>query len=180
MPAKVLAVHRSPQHTMAKYTEPQIQLLAGLGVAGDAHLGKKVKHRSRVKADPAQPNLRQIHLIPGELHQELKSKGFEVAFGQMGENITTVGIDLLALGKGSILHIGSEAQIELTGLRNPCSQLDGIKAGLMAAVLDRDDQGNLIRKSGVMGIVLKGGRVMPGDKIEIQLPEGAYIALARV
>jgi MOSC domain-containing protein YiiM len=129
-----------------------------------------VKHRSRVARDPSQPNLRQVHLIHAELHDELREKGFAIAAGQMGENITTAGIDLLGLPAGTRLRIGPSAVIEITGLRNPCAQLDGIQPGLMKAVLDRDDRGELIRKAGVMGIVLADGSVSPGDGIEIELP----------
>jgi MOSC domain-containing protein YiiM len=170
MAGTVAAVSRSATHSMHKGTQLAILLLEGLGVEGDAHAGTTVKHRSRVARNPHQPNLRQVHLIHAELHQELRDAGFEVAAGQMGENLTTEGIDLLGLPTGTRLRMGDDAIVEITGLRNPCSQLDGIHAGLMAAVLDRDDNGNLIRKSGVMGIVLAGGWVRPGDEITIELP----------
>ena len=165
---------------MTKPTAARIRLLAGLGVQGDAHLGTKVKHRSRVARDPAQPNLRQVHLIHAELHDELRARGFDVAPGAMGENVTTRGIDLLALPTGARLHLGESAIIEVSGLRNPCSQLDGLQAGLMAAVLDRDEAGNLVRKAGVMAIVVNGGDVGPGDRILVELPQGAHIPLAPV
>lgn len=170
MTAKVVAVSCSQTHTMRKGNQPQIRLLAGLGVAEDAHAGVTVKHRSRVARDPSQPNLRQVHLIHSELHQELREAGFNLVPGQMGENVTTEGIDLLGLPTGARLRLGDEAVVEITGLRNPCAQLDGIQSGLMAAVLSRDDEGNLIRKSGVMGIVITSGSVRPGDEIAIQLP----------
>jgi MOSC domain-containing protein YiiM len=157
-----------------------IRLVAGLGVEGDAHLGETVQHRSRVRRDPAQPNLRQVHLIHSELHDELRTKGFEVAGGQMGENVTTRGIDLLALPTGTRLRIGEEAEVEITGLRNPCTQLNGIKDGLMAATLDRDADGALIRKAGVMAIVLAGGEVRPGDPIRAELPAEPHSALQPV
>jgi MOSC domain-containing protein YiiM len=166
----VTFVSRSATHTMAKYGDARIELVAGLGVAGDAHAGVTVKHRSRVARDPSQPNLRQVHLIHAELHEELREKGFAIFAGQMGENITTAGIDLLGLPTGARLRIGPAAVIEITGLRNPCAQLDGIQPGLMKAVLDRDADGELIRKAGVMGIVLAGGPVSPGDEIAIDLP----------
>jgi hypothetical protein len=143
---RVEAVHVSPSHTMSKPSHASIRLVEGLGVEGDAHAGKTVKHRSRVKRDPSQPNLRQVHLIHGELHDELRASGFEVAAGQMGENITTREVDLLGLPTGTTLKIGDEAIVEVTGLRNPCAQLDGIQPGLMKAVLDRDDEGNLVRR----------------------------------
>lgn len=154
-------------------------MLAGLGVEGDAHMGVTVKHRSRVAADPTQPNLRQVHLIQSELHAELIGKGFSVAPGQMGENITTRGIDLLALGVGARLHLGSEAILEITGLRNPCLQLEGIAPGLMQAVLDKDEDGRLIRKAGIMGVVIAGGEVRAGDEIRVRQP-ATYRALERV
>lgn len=166
----VEAVHSSPAHTVTKLGRPRIRLLAGLGVEGDAHMGHTVKHRSRVARDPTQPNLRQVHLIHGELHDELASAGFEVDPGSMGENITTRGVDLLALGSGTRLHLGEAAVVEITGLRNPCHQLDGIHSGLMAAVLSRDPEGNLIRKSGVMAIVVVGGDVKVGDPIVAESP----------
>jgi len=170
MAGTVAAVSRSATHSMRKRTQLAIQLLEGLGVEGDAHAGATVKHRSRIARDPHQPNLRQIHLIHAELHQELRDAGFDVVAGQMGENITTEGIDLLGLPTGARLRLGQEAIVEITGLRNPCTQLDGIQTGLMAAVLDRDDTGRLIRKSGLMGIVIAGGWVRPGDEIAIELP----------
>lgn len=165
---------------MQKFEQDQVQLIAGLGVEGDAHKGVTVKHRSRVKADPTKPNLRQVHLIHSELHDELREKGFEVKPGQMGENVTTRGIDLLGLPKGAKLFLGNEAVVEITGLRNPCVQLDGIQNGLMKAVLDKDEKGNLIRKAGIMGIVLKGGTVHKNDEIKIELPEGEPIPLEKV
>ena len=155
---------------MSKPNEASIRLVAGLGVDGDAHQGEKVKHRSRVARDPSQPNLRQVHLIHAELHDELRAGGFELAPGQMGENVTTRGIDLLALPAGARLRLGESAVVEVTGLRNPCQQLDGIQAGLMKAVLDRDAHGNLIRKAGIMGVVLRDGEVRPGDPIRIEPP----------
>ncbi len=178
--ATVTAVSSSPAHTMSKPNRPFIVLQAGLGVEGDAHNGVTVKHRSRVAQDPTQPNLRQAHLIHAELHDELRARGFDLSPGQMGENITTRGIDLLGLPVGARLLIGPEAAVEITGLRNPCTQLDDIQPGLMQAVLDRDSAGNLIRKAGVMGIVLKGGTVRPGDGIEVVLPPEPWSGLERV
>lgn len=177
---RVLAVSRSATHTMAKANEQAIRLLAALGVEGDAHAGTTVKHRSRVRQDPSRPNLRQVHLIHAELHDELRAKGFDLAPGRMGENITTLGLDLLALPKGTRLRLGDQAEVEVTGLRNPCSQLDGIQPGLMNAVLDRDEQGALIRKAGIMGIVVKGGEVKPGDMIVVRLPPEPFVKLDRV
>jgi len=168
----VTAVSCSPAHTLAKATTPSIRLLAGLGVEGDAHLGKTIRHRSRVARDPTRPNLRQVHLIHGELHDELAATGFAVAAGEMGENVTTRGLDLLALSAGTRLRLGEEALVEVTGLRNPCAQLDGIQPGLMAATLARDEDGELVRKAGVMAVVLAGGVVRPGDAIRVEPPPG--------
>jgi MOSC domain-containing protein YiiM len=179
MTPHVLAVHRSPTHSFSKSPALSIQLIAGLGIEGDAHAGATVKHRSRVARDPTQPNLRQVHLIHAELHDELNAVGFNVKPGDMGENITTHGLDLLALPTGTRLTIG-EAVIEVTGLRNPCVQLDRFQAGLMQATLDRDAAGNLIRKAGVMGVVLVGGDVQAGDDIHVQMPECERRALAPV
>jgi MOSC domain-containing protein YiiM len=177
MAGTVLAVSRSASHSLSKGGQLAIQLLAGLGVADDAHAGVTVQHRSRVARDPSQPNLRQVHLIHAELHEELRARGFDVTAGQMGENITTQGIDLLGLPTGARLRLGDEAVIEITGLRNPCKQLESIQSGLMAAVLDRDANGALIRKAGVMAIVLVSGMVRPGDDIAVELPPPPYIPL---
>ena len=166
----VTAVSRSATHTMTKPPQDSIRLLEGRGVEGDAHLGETVKHRSRVARDPSTPNLRQVHLLHAELHDELRHGGFELAAGQMGENITTRGVDLLALPTGARLHLGATAVVEVTGLRNPCAQLDGITPGLMAATLARDEGGRLIRKAGVIAIVRAGGEVRPGDAIRVELP----------
>jgi MOSC domain-containing protein YiiM len=176
----VTAVSRSPTHTLSKPDQDSIRLLTGLGVEGDAHLGETVKHRSRVARDPSQPNLRQVHLIHAELHDELRAAGFAVSAGQLGENVTTRGVDLLGLPTGTRLHLGDTVVVEVTGLRNPCYQLDRIRPGLMAATLGRDEDGNLIRKAGVMGIVLAGGEVRPGDPIRVELPPEPHRALEPV
>ena len=180
MDAHVAAVHRSPEYTFSKPTVQQIELIAGLGVADDVHTGTTIRHRSRVARDPTQPNLRQVHLIHAELHDELATRGFEVAAGAMGENVTTRGIDLLALARGTRLHLGRDAVVEVTGLRNPCAQLDRLLPGLMAAVLDRDDDGALVRKAGIMGVVARGGIVATGDRIAVVAPDGPFVALAPV
>jgi MOSC domain-containing protein YiiM len=176
----VAAVSSSATHTLTKPNQASIRLLPGLGVAGDAHLGETVKHRSRVARDPSQPNLRQVHLIHAELHTELRAAGFPLSAGQMGENITTRGLDLLGLPTGTRLLIGQQAEVEVTGLRNPCTQLDTIQPGLMAATLDRNADGDLIRKAGIMAIVLTGGEVRPGDPIRVQLPPEPHRALQPV
>ena len=179
MPAKVLSVSRSAGHNFSKSTERSIRILAGLGVEGDAHSGVTVKHRSRVARDPSQPNVRQVHLLHAELFDELRVAGFNVVPGDMGENITTQGLDLLGLPTGTRLRIG-DALVELTGLRNPCAQIDRFQAGLTAAVLDRDAAGQLVRKAGVMAVALDGGEVGPGDVIEVILPASPHRALAPV
>ena len=176
----VTAVSSSETHTMSKPNRESIQLLAGLGVAGDAHQGETVKHRSRVERDPTQPNLRQVHLIHAELHDELHDTGFTVSAGEMGENVTTRGVDLLGLPTGTRLLLGDKATVEVTGLRNPCAQLNGIAPGLMAATLDRDEEGHLVRKAGVMGVVVSGGEVRPGDVILVELPPAPHRPLEPV
>lgn len=180
MTATVTAVGLSPTHSFSKPGLDAVRLLAGLGVEGDAHLGVTVKHRSRVRVDATQPNLRQVHLIQGELHDELAAAGFTVVPGDLGENVTTRGIDLLSLPTGAKLRLGAEAVVEITGLRNPCSQIDGFQQGLLKLVLGRDEAGNLVRKAGVMGIVLSGGTVRPGDPIGIELPPEPHRPLERV
>jgi MOSC domain-containing protein YiiM len=180
MNAIVTAVACSPRHTLAKPNQASIRLVAGLGVEGDAHQGATVKHRSRVARDPSRPNLRQVHLIHAELHDELRQAGFDVSAGEMGENVTTRGVDLLGLTTGARLHLGRTAIIEVTGLRNPCAQLDRVRPGLMAATLGRDGDGSLIRKAGIMAIVLAGGEVRPGDAIHAELPPPPHRPLAPV
>jgi GNAT superfamily N-acetyltransferase len=166
----VEAVHRSAEHTLRKGAEPVIRLLAGLGVEGDAHMGSTVRHRSRVARDPRQPNLRQVHLIAAELHDELRVAGFTVGAGEMGENVTTRGIDLLALPAGTRLGLGPDAVVEITGLRTPCRQLERLQKGLLGQVLVRTEAGETIRKAGVMAVVVAGGDVSPGDPIAVELP----------
>jgi MOSC domain-containing protein YiiM len=180
MNGTVTAVSRKKGHHFSKSPEMSIRLLAGLGVEGDAHMGETVKHRSRVRVDPTQPNLRQVHLVHAELHDELKAAGFKVHPGDIGENVTTRGIDLLGLPTGAVLRIGATAVVRITGLRNPCTQLDGFQPGLTAAVLDRDAQGRVVRKAGVMSVVLEGGEVIPGDPIRVELPPEPHLPLAPV
>ncbi len=180
MNGSVTAVSRSDAHTFSKYGQEAIRLVAGLGVEGDAHLGETVQHQSRVAVDPSQPNLRQVYLIHSELHDELRAAGFAISAGEIGENITTRGIDLLGLPTGTLLHVGDAAVVEVTGLRNPCFQLNDFQPGLMSALLGRDKDGNLGRKAGVMSIVAVGGDVRPGDPIRIELPLEPHRALDRV
>lgn len=178
--ASVVAVSRSGEHTFSKQNEGSVRLLAGLGIEGDAHCGTTVRHRSRVAQNPGQPNLRQVHLIHTELFDELTEAGFSVVPGQLGENITTRGVDLLSLPTGTRLFLGATAIVELTGLRNPCAQIDQFQTGLLNACLGRDADGNLIRKAGVMSIVLAGGDVAPGDAIRIEIPPPPYRPLERI
>jgi len=180
MNGSVKAVCCSPEHTFSKPVAGEIRLLEGLGVEGDAHLGKTVQHLSRIERDPTQPNLRQVHLIHTELHDELRAQDFEVAPGQMGENVTTSGVNLLALPEGTRLHLGDDAVVEVKGLRNPCRQLDGIKPGLMKATLGLDAEGKPTFRTGVMGIVVAGGAIRPGDPIRVELPAEPHVPLAPV
>lgn len=176
----VVNVAASATHSFSKHSAPHIHLLAGLGVHGDAHSGVTVKHRSRVARDPTQPNLRQVHLLQGELLDKLRQRGFVVAASQIGENILTRNLVLLDLPTDTELQIGETAIVKITGLRNPCAQLDAFSSGLMAAVLDRDDQGGLIRKCGVMAIVIQDGFVRPADHIRVTLPSLPYRKLEPV
>jgi MOSC domain-containing protein YiiM len=178
--AAVAAVARDGGHRFSKVPAEAITLLAGLGVEGDAHAGATVRHRSRVRRDPSAPNLRQVHLVAGELLDELTGRGFPVAPGAIGENVTTRGVDLLALPTGTVLRLGPDALIAVTGLRNPCVQLDRFAPGLQRAVLDRDAAGNLIRRAGVMAVVLLGGVVRPGDPIAVTPPPGPPVPLQPV
>ena len=178
--ACVTAVHRHAAHAFSKIAAPHIALLVGLGVEGDAHCGATVKHRSRVRQDPTQPNLRQVHLLHAELFDELARRGLHVTPGDLGENVTTRGIDLLALPRGTVLHLGGAAQVLITGLRNPCAQIEHCQPGLLAAVLDHAPDGTLIRKAGVMAVVQQGGIVRPGNAVRAMMPPPPHHALERV
>ena len=180
MSAAVTAVSRDGEHRFSKPVVPAITLLAGLGVEGDAHAGTTVQHRSRVAVDPTQPNLRQVHLIHEELFAELAEAGFAVKPGDLGENVTTAGLDLLALPRGTLLRLGADAVVEVTGLRNPCKQIDGFRTGLLKRVVGRDSAGAVVRKAGIMGVVVSGGRVAPGDPIAVELPAPPHLPLERV
>jgi MOSC domain-containing protein YiiM len=180
MTAVVTAVSRDGRHRFSKHPADSIRLLVGLGVEGDAHSGRTVQHLSRKRWDPSKPNLRQVHLIHAELHDELAEQGFALTPGDMGENVTTRGVDLLGLPTGTTLRLGTDAVVEITGLRNPCVQLDRFADGLMAAVLDRAEDGSVIRKAGVMGVVLAEGEVRVGDPVTIQLPDGPHRPLSTV
>jgi MOSC domain-containing protein YiiM len=175
--ARVVGVNREGKHRFSKRAEDAIRLVAGLGVEGDAHFGATVQHLSRVRRDPTQPNLRQVHLIHRELFDEVTA---DVAPGQLGENITTEGVDLLGLPRGALLRLGSQAVIRLTGLRNPCVQIERFRPGLLKQVVGTDDDGAVVRKAGVMAVVVSGGIVAPGDPIEVRLPDAPFEALAPV
>jgi hypothetical protein len=170
----VAAVSSNETYSFTKPNRESITLLEGLGVEGDVHAGLTVKHRSRVARDPSQPNLRQVHLIHEELFGEVGEVGFEVAAGQLGENVTTRGIDLLGLPVGALLRLGDEAVVEVTGLRNPCPQIDDFRRGLLKQVVGRDADGSVRRRAGIMGVVVSGGVVRPGDPVEVELPEGPH------
>jgi MOSC domain-containing protein YiiM len=178
--SSVIAVSLREGHHFSKTPGLSIRLVTGLGVAGDAHMGETVKHRFLVRKNPTAPNLRQVHLIHAELFDELRAKGFEVKPGELGENVTTAGLDLLALPTGTRLHLGSTAVVEVTGLRNPCIQIDGFQKGLTAATLDKDADGKLVRKAGIMSIVLADGDVRPGDPIAVVMPDGPHRPLVPV
>ncbi|WP_330291793.1 MOSC domain-containing protein [Streptomyces sp. NBC_00576] len=176
----VVAVSSNGTYSFSKPNRDSVRLLAGLGVEGDVHSGTTVKHRSRMAQDPTRPNLRQVHLVHEELFAEVGEQGFEVAPGELGENITTRGIDLLALPVGTLLHIGDDVVLTVTGLRNPCLQIDNFQDGLLKRVVGRDDAGNVVRKAGIMSIVTEGGEVRPGDTVKAELPSGPHQALGPV
>lgn len=176
----VVAVSRSDGYTFSKPGASAIRLVAGIGVEGDVHAGELVKHRSRIKRDPTVPNLRQVHLMHDELHEELRAEGFDVNAGQLGENITTRGIDILGLPAGTLLRLGDEAVVEVTGLRNPCQQIEDFRPGLLKRVLRRGPDGDVIRLAGIMSVVRSGGDVRPGDPISVELPAEPHEALQPV
>ncbi|MGI8870030.1 MAG: MOSC domain-containing protein [Mycobacteriales bacterium] len=176
----VVSVNRDRAHRFSKQAVESVRLLVGLGVEGDAHLGRTVQHLSRVRRDPDQPNMRQVHLIHAELHDELRSAGFDIEAGGIGENVTTRGVDLLALPTGTLLRLGPDAVIEMTGLRNPCTQIEKYRIGMLAEVVGRDANGSVVRRAGVMAIVTVDGVVRPGDSIAIEMPPAPHVPLAPV
>jgi MOSC domain-containing protein YiiM len=178
--ARVVAVSTDSSHRFSKPVVAEIVLVQGWGVEGDSHAGKTVQHRSRVARDPSQPNLRQVHLIHAELFDEVAESGFNVAPGQLGENITTRGIDLLGLPTGTLLHLGETACVRVTGLRNPCQQINDFEPGLLREVLGRTEDGTVERKGGVMAVVVAGGIVRQGDRVGVELPEGDQSSLGPV
>ncbi|WP_092095807.1 MOSC domain-containing protein [Curtobacterium sp. UNCCL20] len=176
----VVAVARDSDHRFSKPVVEEITLVENWGVDGDAHAGTTVQHRSRVARDPSQPNLRQVHLLHAEVFDEVASEGFQVAPGEMGENVTTRGLDLLGLPTDTLLHLGDDACVRVTGLRNPCQQINGFEPGLLRAVLGRAEDGTVVRKGGVMGVVVAGGVIRPGDAIRVELPAGEQQPLSPV
>ncbi|QKG70600.1 MOSC domain-containing protein [Erythrobacter mangrovi] len=180
MGAQVVSVARSGEHTFSKRVCEQVTLVERLGVEGDAHLGATVKHRSRVAADPNQPNLRQVHLIAAELLDEMAALGFALGPGDLGENILVRGLSLIDLPRGTRLRLGDRAEIEVTGLRNPCRQIEAFRPGLLKPMVGRDADGKPVLKTGIMGIVLHGGTVRPGDQIAVELPPEPHVRLERV
>ncbi len=176
-PGRVMGVSIDDHHRFSKAAVPQILLLEGLGIEGDAHAGTAVQHRSRVARDPSQPNLRQVHLIHSEFLDEVRQAGFQIEAGDLGENVLTSGIDLLSLPRDTRLRIGAEAVVRVTGLRNPCVQIDDFRPGLLAVAVSRDEAGAIVRKSGIMSVVEHGGVVRPGDEIVAELPEGRHLPL---
>ncbi len=178
--ARVVGVHRSAAHEFSKTPVAEAVLEAGSGVDGDCHSGPRVLHRSRVRRDPDQPNLRQVHLLPAELLEELVAEGYDVAPGSLGENVTTRGVDLLGLATGTTLRLGDGALVAVTGLRNPCSQIDAFSPGLLARLVGRDETGAVVRRAGVMAVVVLGGTVREGDAIDVAPPPGPPVPLAPV
>jgi MOSC domain-containing protein YiiM len=176
----VVGLHRSPEHGFSKQSVAEIEVIAGVGVAGDAHSGPLVRHRSRVASDPSQPNLRQVHLIASELFAVLDQVGHRVGAGDLGENVTTAGLDLEMLAVGSVLRLGETALVAVAGLRNPCAQIDAFQPGLLRQVRSHGESGQLVRRAGIMGVVVLGGVVRVGDTIEVSVPPGPKQPLARV
>lgn len=177
MAGTITAVSSNGSYSFTKPNRDSITLISGFGVQGDVHGGATVKHRSRMRRDPSQPNLRQVHLIHEELFEEVREAGFEVVAGGLGENVTTRGVDLLGLPAGTLLRLGDEAVVEVTGLRNPCAQIDGFDKGLLQQVVGRDAAGRAVFKTGIMSVVVSGGVVRPGDPVAVELPDGPHRAL---
>jgi len=179
----VVAVHCDAEHRFSKQQQEEITLIAGLGVEGDAHAGAQVRHRSRVAKDPTQPNLRQIHLVASELLDEVREAGHDIVEGQLGENITTVGLDLVALPTGTVLRVGGSL-IALTGLRNPCKQINAVGNGVLKMMFVDGEHygrpGGTVGRAGVMGVVVSGGVVQPGDSIAVSLPPEPHLPMESV
>lgn len=175
----VISVHRDSEHRFSKHPADEIRIIEGLGIEGDAHAGDRVQHLSRVRVDPSQPNLRQVHLMHSELFEELAEKGFTVRPGDLGENITTRGLDLLGLSRDTTLRVGKDAVLRVIGLRNPCAQIDAFAPGLLQEVTFKTPQG-IVRKAGIMCVAVSSGKVRAGDQIRVEAPDGPHIPLERV
>ncbi|PTA69419.1 MOSC domain-containing protein [Deinococcus arcticus] len=180
MTGSVVCVARDDTHRFSKVPQAAVTLLAGLGVQGDAHAGKTVRHRSRVRADPTQPNLRQVHLIHAELLEDIAARGFVLRPAELGENITTRGVDLLALPRGARLSLGPQAVVQVTGLRNPCAQIEAFQSGLLKELVGQDEAGHSVFRAGIMAVVLQSGEVRPGDRVVVTLPPEPHERLVRV
>jgi MOSC domain-containing protein YiiM len=180
MDGQVVSVSRSATHRFSKPCLREIVIVTGLGVEGDAHAGVTVKHRYLVRKNPLAPNLSQVHLLQESLFAELKASGLEIGPGDMGENVTTSGLELLTLPLGTRLHLGAQAVVELTGLRTPCLQMDTFRPGLKQACMGRDAEGGVERRAGVMAIALAGGSVRVGDAIRVELPPAPWTKLGPV
>jgi MOSC domain-containing protein YiiM len=165
----VSGVYVNDKHTFSKSSKAAIRLIKDFGVEGDCHAGPVDQHLFHLRRFGQHPNLRQVHLIHTELFDELALKGHAVRPGDLGENIATRNIELLKLPVGTRLRLGPEAIVELTGLRNPCRQIEAFQPGLLKHVLESTSAG-LVRKAGVMSIVIQGGVVQPGDSIGVELP----------
>ena len=178
--ARVVAVAASREHRFSKQTAPVVRLIEGLGVEGDAHLGVTDQHRSHARRNPTRTNLRQVHLLPGEVLDDLHAGGHRVLPGDLGENVTTYGLDLTALPVDTLLLLGQTAEVRVTGLRTPCRQIDTFRPGLLGRVLTRGADGSVVRRAGIMGVVRRGGEVRPGDPVTVVLPAGPHRPLRKV
>ncbi len=176
----VVSVSRDSTHRVSKVPQQAITLLEGIGVEGDAHAGATDQHRYTKRRDPHRPNLRQVHLIQSELFDELATHGYAVGPGQLGENVTTSGVDLLALPAGTRLHLGDEAVVEVTGLRGPCKLINQVADGLLKAVVATGRGKEVPQRTGVMSVVVVGGIVRPGDAVRVELPVGEHRVLQTV
>ncbi|TFC60761.1 MOSC domain-containing protein [Cryobacterium sp. TMB1-7] len=176
----VVAVSRDDRHRFSKPVVPSIRLVAGYGIEGDSHAGATTQHRYLIRTDPTRPNLTQVHLVRSELFAELAAEGFDVSPGQLGENVTTAGIDLLALPLGTRLHLGSDAVVEVTGMRDPCSMIDKFQSGLKKTLKHTDEAGRILRRAGIMGVVVADGSVAAGDELRVELPAGEPLPLGVV
>ncbi|MEI7624224.1 MAG: MOSC domain-containing protein [Actinomycetes bacterium] len=176
----VTSLHSDSGHNFSKPSIAEAVFLAGVGIEGDAHSGPTTQHLSRQKKDASRPNLRQVHLVASELHEELRADGFDVPFGAFGENLTTSGLDLGELPVGSTLRLGDDVIIALTGFRDPCSQIDKFQEGLRAAVSFKPETGPQLFRNGVMSVVVRGGTVRVGDTIKVALPAEPHQPMQKV